>query len=150
MSAQDEYREVYIPNEEFEKLRSDPKFITILNLSRIVNALQFCFQTAIDHKDNKTPAGSRQHINSFLFTSGVLYEGLKVANTLGKYFRDRASFDGFRKLLNDKETKKLQATVLDVMRNRIVFHFDEEVAAEALKNLNLPSYLYATAFGSHR
>jgi hypothetical protein len=151
MSAQQEYHEVYIKNEDFEKLRTDPKFITLLNLSRIVNALQFCFQTLLDYKDNETPVGSRQRLNSFLFTTGVLYEGLKVANTLGKHFRDRDSFrDGFGKLLNDKETKKLQGSVLETMRNRIAFHFDEDVAAEALKNLDFPSYLFATSLGSNR
>jgi hypothetical protein len=149
MSNYPERWEVYISKEEFEMLRSDASFLALLPLARVVNALRFCFQTLLEHSSDDKPSGLRQHINSFLFACGVLYEGLKIANTLGKQFGSRKSFrDGFGKLLKSKETKKLNETVLNPMRNKLVFHFDEDVAPSVLKNLDLERYAFATADGS--
>jgi hypothetical protein len=84
----------------------------------------------------------------FLFACGVLYEGLKIANTLGKQHSARPSFrNGFGKLLKSKETKGLKDTVLNAMRNKLVFHFDEYVAPSVLENLDLERYAFATADG---
>jgi hypothetical protein len=149
MSSFPEQWEIYISKEDFEKLRSDPSFLTLLPLARVVNALKFCFQTLIEHSAPDTPSGFRQHINSFLFSCGVLYEGLKIANKLGKRFGEREAFrNGFGKLLKRRETKKLNETVLNSMRNKLVFHFDEDVAPSVLKTFDLDTYVFATADGS--
>jgi hypothetical protein len=149
MSTHPDKWEIYIPKEDFEKLRSDSRFIALLPLARVVNALKFCFQTMVEHSASDTPSGTRQHINSFLFGCGVLYEGLKIANTLGKHFGEREAFrEGFGKLLKSKETKKLNDSVLNPMRNKLVFHFDEDVAPSVLKNLELEQYAFATADGA--
>jgi hypothetical protein len=149
MSKYPERWEVYISKEDFEQLRSDAHFLALLPLARVVNALKFCFQTMIEHGNNDSPSGLRQHMNAFLFGCGVLYEGLKIANTLGKHFGDREAFcEGFGKLLKSKETKKLNDTVLNPMRNKLVFHFDEDVAPSVLKNLDLERYAFATADGA--
>lgn len=149
MSNQADNWEVYISTEGFESIRTDPRFAALLLLARVVNGINFCFQTLIESIKDDTPAGQRQHFNSFLFACGILYEGLKVANTLGKYFGDRKSFqNGFGLLLKDKVTKQLQQTVLNSMRNKVAFHYDEDIVTGTLKNLNLSSYAFATAANS--
>jgi|SRR5689334_18043449 len=149
--AEPERWEVYISKRHFDKMRSDPKFSALLRLARIVNALNFCFRTLIKSNEDDTPAASRQHINSLLFACGILYEGIKVAKTLGKYFADRESFQkGLAQLLKDKETKKLQETALNSMRNKIVFHYDEDVVTTTLNNLNLESYVFVSGYGPQR
>lgn len=148
MSVHPERWEVYISKEEFERLRTDPRFVSLLPLARIVNGLKFCFQVLIEHGHSETPAGTRQHINAFLFACGVLYEGLKIANTLGKQHNERAAFrNGFGKLLKSKDTRQLKDTVLNSVRNKLVFHFDEDVAPSVLENLDLERYAFATADG---
>jgi hypothetical protein len=148
MSVNPERWEVYISKEDFERLRTDPRFVSLLPLARVTNALKFCFQVLIEQGIGDTPAATRQHINAFLFACGVLYEGLKIANTLGKQHSERTSFrNGFGKLLKSKDTKRLNDTVLNAMRNKLVFHFDEDVAPSVLESLNLEQYAFATADG---
>lgn len=151
MDSQPEYREIYISREDFDKLRSDRKFAKLLNLARAVNAIYFCFNALLDYSNDDTPAGQRQHINAFLFSTGALFEGLNVADTLEKHFGDRDSYrNGFGKLLNDAETKQLRSTILKRMRDQFVFHYDEDVARKTIKTLDLTSYLFATGIGSKR
>ena len=76
----------------FEKLRTDERFIAILNLARISNALLFCQISALDSRKDNNPSSGRQVINSFLYASAVLYEGLNRADSLGQYFKDLESF----------------------------------------------------------
>jgi hypothetical protein len=145
--AKPERWEVYIPKIGFEKIRSDARLAALLRLARIVNALNFCFRALLQSNDEDTPAATRQHINSFLFACGILYEGIKVAKTLGKHFGDRESFkQGLAQLLKDKETKKLQETALNSMRNKIVFHYDEDAVTSTLSDLDLKSYIFASGY----
>jgi len=148
VSDQPKNWEIYISKENFENLKSDVRFAALIPLARVVNALKFCFHTLIDYGNADTPSSQRQHINSFLFACGVLYEGLKIANTLGKHFGDRDFFrNGFGQLLKSKETKRLNDTVLNPMRNKLVFHFDEDVAPTVLKNFDLELYAFASSSG---
>ncbi|MEA2205719.1 MAG: hypothetical protein QOE77_2495 [Blastocatellia bacterium] len=151
MAQEIEYREIYTSKEEFDKLRSDVKFAKLLNLARAVNAIYFCFNALLDYSGNLTPAGQRQTLNAFLFATGALNEGFKVADTLAKHFGERASYqNGFAKLLSDPQIKELRRTILARMRNKFVFHYDEDVARKTLKSLDLPYYLFATGTGSKR
>jgi hypothetical protein len=148
LTEMEEHSEIYQTADEFETIRADPRLAALLTLARIVNALNFCFRATLRSTDDKSPAGRRDYLNSFLFACGILYEGLKVANTLGKHFKDRPSFrKGFGVLLADPETKKLERTVLDPMRNKIVFHYDEDVTTTTLRNLNFESYVFLASHG---
>ncbi len=151
MDSQFECREIYISKEDFDKLRSDRSFVKLLNLARVVNALYFCFNAILDYTNDVTPAGQRQFYNAFLFSSGALYEGLIVADTLEKHFGDLDSYrNGFGKLLNNGKTKEMRTTVLERIRNSCVFHFSEGVARKTIKTLDLPSYIFATNIGTKR
>ena len=147
----EDYREIYTSAEKFDKLRSDPKFAKLLNLARAVNAIYFCLHVLLDHGGDITPAGQRQHINAFLFSAGALHEAFAVADSLEKYFGDRDSYqNGFGRLLEDPKTKELRGTILRRMRNKLVFHYDEDVARKALKTLDLDSYIFASSVGDKR
>jgi hypothetical protein len=134
--------------EEFDRYREDPQFATLLTLARVVNALQFCFHAMLEPGDGDEPAHLRQRMNGLLFSAGILHEGFAVAQTLGKHFRDRESYrDGFRKLLANPVTQKLRSTVLQTMRNEIVFHFNPDVAPTVLKTLKLDKYVFIAGVG---
>jgi len=141
--------EIVCSKDKFDDLKSDDRFLALLTLARFVNALRFCQQAAIDVQNKDAPSGSRQRINSFLFASSVLYEGFRVAENLGKYFRNLDSFkNGFATLLKDKDVRALRETSLERMRNKFVFHFDQDVAKEALNNFELSTYKFATSRGT--
>jgi len=132
----------------FDTLKKDERFLDLLTLARFFNALRFCQQPVIDAMSSDRPSASRQSINSFLFASSVLYEGFLLVEKLGQYFRDFDSFkNGFAVLLRDKKIRTLRETVLKRMRNKFVFHFDRDIALEALKDFELPNYRFATGFG---
>src|SRR5216683_1365326 len=92
MTNDSDFRKIYTSKENFDKLRFDQKFARLLNLARTVNAVYFCFKSLLDHSGDETPAGQRQHINAFLFATGVLHEGFTVAERLEKHFGDRDSY----------------------------------------------------------
>lgn len=141
--------EIICSKHKFRDLKSDERFLALLTLARVVNALRFCPQAAIDAGNKDAPSGSRQRINSFWFGGSVLYEGFRVAEALGKYYRDLNSFkNGFAILLKDKDIRALRETFLERMRNKFVFHFDRDVAREALNNFKLPTYTFATSHGT--
>lgn len=144
----DDFWEVVCSKEEFEKFKNDERFLAILNLSRIVNALLFCQISALETGKTDTPSAKRQRINSFFYGSAVLYEGLRFANTLGKYFRNLESFRrGFEPLLKDKSVKKFKEAELNLMRNKFIFHFDNVVAQKALKSTESDSNIFAIGYG---
>jgi hypothetical protein len=133
----------------FKALKSDERFLGLLTLARFANAIRFCQQPAINACKSDSPASCRQIINSFLFASSVLYEGFRLVERLGKHFRELASFKrGFGTLLRDKNVKALRESVLDRMRNKFVFHFDDDVAKDALTNFELPNYKFASCLGN--
>ncbi len=151
MSDEADYREIYTSKEAFEALRSDPKFAKLLNLARAVNAIYFCFNSLLDYSGDETPPGQRQHINAFLFSVGALHEGFRVADTLEKHFGDRDSYrNGFGKLLADPKIQMLRSTILKRMRNKLVFHYDEDLAKQMLRSLDLEEYVFATGTGGNR
>ena len=139
--------DIVCSKKKFRELKNDDRFWLMLTLGRIVNALYFCYQPAIDTGQKDTPSASRQRINSFLFASSILYEGLKVARTLGKHFNDLDSFkNGFAVLLKDKATHNLQKDLKQI-RNKFVFHFDKDVAQKALENFDMDIYKFASGYG---
>ena len=80
-----------------------------------------------------------------------MYEGLTVADSLGKHFGERESYrNGFGKFLADPQTEELRRSILKPMRDKFVFHYDEDVAKKLIKILDLQSYVFATNIGSKR
>jgi hypothetical protein len=147
-SIKDRVWDISCTKDIFNILRTDERFLNLLTLARLLNALRFCQQPVIDSRTSDKPSASRQSINSFLFASSVLYEGFVLVEKLGQYFREVDSFrNGFAVLLRDKKIKNLRGTALKRMRNKFVFHFDRDIALETLKDFELPNYRFATGFG---
>ena len=134
--------------EAFKALKSDERFLGLLTLARFVNTLLFCQQPVIAARKVDSPSASRQIINSFLFASSVLYEGFLLVERLRKNFHNLDSFkNGFGILLRDRSVRALRQSVLQRMRNKFVFHFDGDVAKDALRNFELPNYRFASSLG---
>lgn len=152
MPSEQEYREIYISKDEFDALRSNPKFAAILTLARVVNSLQFCFSTLIENKDADTPTKSRQFLNSTMFACGVLHEGLEfVEKSLEKHFADNEAYcNGLKTLISSSDVKLFRKNVLEKLRHKSVFHFDKGFALKTIKSIDLPEYVFASSLGSKR
>jgi hypothetical protein len=134
--------------ETFDRLKTDERFLALLTLARVVNALRFCLKADIDAKTVTGPTGARTRINSFLFAGSVLYEGFLAVERLGMHFKDLDSYrNGFGVLLKDRATQSLRQSVLHRMRNKFVFHFDRDVARESFDHFQLPAYKFASGIG---
>lgn len=132
----------------FDSIKTDERFLGLLTLARIVNALRFCHKAGIDAKDLDRPSGARSRINSFFFAASILYEGFRLVGRLGRNFTGLDSFDsGFGVLQQDRKVTNLRNSVLKRMRNKFVFHFDKEIPTESLENFELPEYKFAEGIG---
>lgn len=103
---------IHITKDQFDKIRSDKRLPFILRLGRVINSLLYSVEPLLNPAGD-SPTKMRQNLNSFLFTYGVLHEALDFAEKLEKHLGGADSFlDGFCKLLNDEEGKKLRDGLL--------------------------------------
>ncbi len=136
------------PEEVFQQLKSDKRFLGLLTLARVVNALRFCMARTINSRDNGTPVKKRQTINGFLFANSVLYEGFLAVERLGQHLKDCKAFTtGFTPLFRHPDVQSLREDYLKRARNKFVFHFDKEVPEEIMDRFDLPAYKFATGIG---
>lgn len=129
-------KEVYSTPEQFEQARQDPAFQQVVALARIDNTIRFAHGAVVHIERDMSPSEERQLMSSFLYLSALLFEGLKLTRTLGKNFRGFQSFaDGFARLHADPTVKELRTKVLDVVRNKVVYHLDSDVISGGLELL---------------
>jgi len=135
--------------ETFDRLKTDERFLALLTLARVINALRFCQKAALDAKAFTGPASARAWINSFLFAASVLYEGFLTVERLAIHFKDYDSYrSGFVVLLKDRAVQSMRQLVFYRMRNKFVFHFDRNVAKESFDRFELPVYKFASGIGN--
>ena len=147
-TMQDTAYDIICSNAIFDIVKTDERFLGLLTLARFVNALRFCQQAGIDGKMSTGYTDARSDVNSFLFSASILYEGFLLVEKLATNFRDVDSFkSGFGVLLRDKKVSLMRKSVLNRMRNKFVFHFDQVVAKEALADFDLPEYKFASGVG---
>lgn len=145
---EEERWELRCSEKKFEELRNNERFWSILTLARALNELRFSQVAYFGPQEDDTPASRRQRINSFVFTGAILYEALGFAQTLGKYFQHLAAFkDGLARLFEDKTVRDFRDTTLHRLRNKFVFHFDDEVPTQALRGFRKPPYIFNSGQG---
>ena len=122
----------------FEKCLKDKKFAHIVTLARAVNALYSTHALLLRAEKLDTPAGVRERINSYLFSSALLYEALQLIKKMNKDFSHDAVFQkGIKKLLKDSVAQTLERLHLKPSRHAAVFHFDPEAFAKTMAKAKL-------------
>jgi hypothetical protein len=151
ITADQQYK-IVINKEGFDKLRHNPEFIQILNLSRVSNSLSFCYQSIIDAGQSETPAKRRHLYYASTFANAVLFEGLTCAKKLEDYFFDRKTYtEGLGVLLNDPITREImeKGSRFDKIRNRVTFHFNPTIFEDVLTWAEFDSYIFGMGQGPH-
>lgn len=139
--------EIICSREQFEKFKEKDGFGALLTLGRIANALRF-LQLAYPRDGDDTPSARRQRLNSFMFMAAVLYEAIKYANTVGRRFAGTEAFDAtLGELLADDDVKALRRGILRHLRNKITFHFEDQIIGKALDVLDFPNRRFVTGVG---
>ena len=143
--------EVYCYKKEFDLLKNDEKFLNILKLSRITNAIYFCHISAIKTSKEKTPSNSRQIINSLIYANAILFEGVNCAKFLGKFYKDKTEYlNGFAKLFKSQKFRNLYNKYLKNIRNKISFHFDISILGKTIADFDSNENIFATGLGEKR
>jgi hypothetical protein len=141
----------YCTNAQFEQLRGDPRFQRLVTLSRIVNSIRFIETAVIDRDDLLSPAGARQRASAYLYLAAVLHEGLKFADRLGEHFREWPDFqDGLARVLSRADFKALRSTVLDKLRDKAVYHHDDDTVEVGLSSMAADEYVFFSGRGPTR
>jgi hypothetical protein len=135
--------------EVFEKIKFNENFLGLLPLARFVNSLRFCQEAIPFLKEISSLSGNRIRLNSFLFACSVLYEGFQLVNKLNQRYNKLDSFNEFSILLRDKSVMDFRDSILKTARNKIVFHFDSDLAKEYLERFDLPSINFASGSGKY-
>ena len=120
-------------NAIFEASRKDERFPFIVALARAMNALNFAHSPTLYAGDRETPDARRDRLNSYFLVSAILYEVLKLVETMHKVFKDDPEFqNGLRLVAKDKGAETFKQDNLDPLRNGAVFHFLPGKFAETL------------------
>jgi len=133
---------------DFLQLKDDPGFLRVVQLGRILNALRYTHMAgAAAPKENDTSA-RRQRIASFLYVTGLLYEGFLLADVLGKDFKASTTFQkGFASLLKKPDVVKLRQGILNDLRNKAVFHNDDDVVKLGLGLVDTDPVVFLRSLG---
>jgi hypothetical protein len=111
----------------FEQLKGESSFQQILALARAVNGLQFVFDAFVADAQDTSSRAKHSRINSFLFGSAILYEGLLLVEKMNQEFGRHDVFkQGLHLLLKDPVALRLRKTHMGPARNGAVFHYDPE------------------------
>ena len=106
---------------EFDRIKKDPRFVRVVQLGRIVNALRYTHIAGATASSEADSSARRQRIASFLYVSGVLYEGFRLADVLGKDFANSTALREGLGLLKKPDVVALRQGVLNELRNKAVF-----------------------------
>ena len=140
--------EIYFTNEQWKQLRSDERLIGIATLARATNALAMAYPLLMIPVRYQSPRARRDRMSAFLYAAAVLFEGLQVSRSLAKHFRDLPQFQtGFGLIHSDKKVQKLEGQFLKKLRDKAAFHFDRDVLAKGLKELDFQEARFASGRG---
>jgi hypothetical protein len=135
--------------EAFKRCQQEPKFPYIVALARAVNALNTSHSLIVKSYRVDTPEVIRNRMNSFFFSSALLYEGIRLVRKMKKLFADDDVYQqGLGALLRDPVAQRVEQMHLNPARNRAVFHFLPEEFERAIREENHPSCTFIGAHGT--
>jgi len=140
---------IELSKEKFEKLKHEESFLALLTLARVVNSLRFCQLSLIDASNDNTPSGLLKRISSFLFSGSILFEGFKIAETLGKYYKSFDTYtEGIAQIIKDKNKNRRFNEFLGKIRNFVTYHYDYKVIEGKLSDVGLDHIIFVEGKGS--
>lgn len=125
---------------------SDPRLHRAATLARIANSLRFAQMAGRAPNDASETAANRQRASSFFYLTGLLYEALRFADRLGAQFKESPAFkEGFAKLLKDPRTRDLRDGVLNRLRNKAIYHHDDDVFEQGIPLIDAHEMVFVRA-----
>jgi hypothetical protein len=136
---------------QFEECRRDPKFTYLVALARALNALNSSHSLLLLHSTGDSPEEVRSLMNSYFFSSALLYEAIRLIKSMKKPFRNNLIFqDGLMRLLRDPAARKIEQMYLNPARNHAVFHFLPDEFKGAIEKQPTHSCVFLAGKGTKR
>jgi hypothetical protein len=134
------YWQAGVTANEFRAIQKDPRLPPLLALARLSNAMSIAHHGLGTSLKWQSPRAIKERTSAFLYVAGMLHEGLILAESLGKHFRDLPQYrEEFATILSDQNVRTLRTRYLKPLRNQAVFHFDRDAAAAALAQIDVES-----------
>jgi hypothetical protein len=141
--------QIFAPEADWPRIRDEPRFLELMRLARVANSLALAYKPLMVPVEDQSPEARRERFVGLFYAAGLLWEGLRTAESLGKWFRDLPQFQqGFGELFKDPDVRTLRTTLLDPIRNQVVFHFDRDAVALGLARLPMHDVVVATYPGT--
>jgi hypothetical protein len=138
-------RQIYGGPSVLAKARADEKFAYVVALARSVNALTAAHSLMVRTGNDDAPAAKRDRMNSYFFSSAILYEILKLIKSMGAVYGTEKIFqDTLQLLLKDKLVQELEKEHLKPARRDAVFHYLPDPFAEAIATTGMTDCVFAS------
>ena len=131
------YSRVFVERSLFQSAKNDKDFLLGLHLLRFASRLRSYQRIYLRIPDDGLLTNSQDRVNITLLMGATLFEGLQEFKTLQDDLRRLPSFcnvvETVKKLNRTMSGSKSDLSpVLEVLRNKVMFHFDRDVIAEAV------------------
>jgi hypothetical protein len=127
----------------FERLKADKAFWSVIALARVVNTLRFVQMPLVDNEGKDSPSAVRARFNSFFFNCSLFYEASLFVQSLPGPHRTMPEFQSMAAIINTKDARALRDSNLGNLRNKLVFHFDVDEIGKHIQKLQHPVFLTA-------
>jgi len=120
-------------------VKTDDNFILGLELVRLYNTLIASQRSCLRIRNNRNPADQRDRLEQMLYYGAIAFE---CANTLCKLKARLENLESWNKAIPEVDSTKNQIsdphsftrTVLKRIRNKVIFHYDESVLREIIRD----------------
>jgi hypothetical protein len=126
--------------DKIDGITKNDDFILAIQLSRVVNGLRSNFRSILGVSNDKKLIETKDRVDLLLIHGSMLYEAVNIFVSYNKRFitldvfeKERAAFKEIQKQYGDK--KSFKNTVLERIRNKLFFHFDQEVVPRTLSKM---------------
>lgn len=126
--------------DKIDGLMENDDFILAIQLSRVVNGLRSNFRSILGVNNDKKLIETKDRVDLLLIHGSMLYEAIRIFVSYNKRFikldvfeEERELFKQIQKQHGDKHSFK--NTVLEKIRNKLFFHFDQDVVPGTLSKM---------------
>ena len=134
------YERIFVDGTAFDQAKSDHDFLLGLHLLRFTSRIRSYQRIYLRIPNDGQLPNTQDRENVNLLLGATLYEGLKDFAKLQNELRKLKSFDAVvpvvKRLNRALSSAKSDVNpALEVLRNKVVFHFDREILPEALSKI---------------
>lgn len=135
--------ELKIKASQVHFLKSDPDFLLMIQIGRMINAITFAMSAHATFIQRDTNLGRRQTRRGLFVMAGYIHESVKIIKGIGDRHNTMESFVPLRKIVHHHDYKKARDYAREI-RNVTAFHIAESEqhanTQRSLDDLELGAY----------